>query len=208
MVFDCTAPARNACSNLTGLHCGLTYEIWTGSTREGQVAQTGCMTNTFYGFSAEWGLAQMNYLARKGVRPGSSNLVVRYIADYNPVGPSHLGVYGWLTDPLVEFYVLDSWGSWRPPGTSILGTVTTDGGTYDIFKTQRVDQFSIIAGKSTFWQYWSVRQEKRTRGTITVAPHFEAWTELGLEMGNFYEVSLLVEAYDGSGTADVQVSFE
>jgi len=165
------------------------------------------MTNTVQGFRAVWDTGDGNYLARKGVRPGSAAPVVTYSADYQPNGNSYLGIYGWTQNPLIEFYIVDSWGSWRPPGTTKIGEVTADGGTYDIYKSERVDQPSI-EGQKTFWQYWSVRQQKRTSGTVTVRPHFEAWASYGLTLGTFYEVSMLVEGYQSSGTADVTVSFQ
>lgn len=165
------------------------------------------MTNTAAGFTANWTQANGNYLARKGVRPGSSQPVITYSANYQPNGNSYLGVYGWTQNPLVEYYIIDSWGSWRPPGTQVMGTVQVDGGTYEIYRSERVNQPSI-EGTKTFWQYWSVRTAKRTSGTITVAPHFTAWASFGLTMGSFYEVSMLVEGYNSSGSADVTVSFQ
>ncbi len=197
----CNDPGGQVCNSYqTGQHCGLTFEIWTDSN-------SACMTNTGDGFLAVWDEGDMNYLARKGVRPGSDAPIVTYSADYNPNGNSYLGVYGWTTDPLIEYYIVDSWGSWRPPGTDVIGTVTVDGGTYEIYRSLRENQPSIL-GTATFWQYWSVRTQKRTSGTITVKPHFDAWAAFGLTLGDFYEVSMLVEGYHSSGSADVVVSFQ
>ncbi|WP_437733735.1 glycoside hydrolase family 11 protein [Sorangium sp. So ce1335] len=188
------------CSDQIGTHCGLTFEYWKDRGN-------GCLTNTADGFSVEWNNIN-NLLGRKGVRPGGKDVIVTYEADYRPNGNSYLGVYGWTKSPLIEYYIIDSWGTWRPPGgEGFVGTVTSDGGTYDIYKTQRVNQPSI-EGTATFYQFWSVRQQKRTSGTITVANHFDAWGRQGLTLGSFYEVSLVVEGYQSSGSADVKVSMQ
>jgi endo-1,4-beta-xylanase len=196
----CTEADKEVCSDDIGTHCGLTYEYWKDRGE-------GCLVNKVDGFSVEWRNIN-NLLGRKGVRPGGKNNIVTYEADYRPSGNSYLGVYGWTTSPLIEYYIIDSWGNWRPPGgEGFVGTVESDGGTYDIYKTQRVNQPSI-EGNATFYQFWSVRKEKRTSGTITVANHFDAWGRQGLTLGTFYEVSLVVEGYQSNGSADVKVSIE
>ncbi|WP_234022763.1 glycoside hydrolase family 11 protein [Sorangium cellulosum] len=196
----CTEPDLSVCSDDIGVHCGLTYEYWKDRG-------DGCLVNKADGFSVEWSNIN-NLLGRKGVRPGGKDHVVTYEADYRPNGNSYLGVYGWTTSPLIEYYIIDSWGNWRPPGgEGLVGTVTSDGGTYDIYRTQRVNQPSI-EGTATFYQFWSVRKEKRTSGTITVANHFDAWERQGLTLGTFYEVSLVVEGYQSNGSADVKVFIE
>jgi endo-1,4-beta-xylanase len=106
----------------------------------------------------------------KGIRPGTGDEVFTYIADYGADGTSFLGIYGWLQNPLVEYYIVDSWGGGRPPDNrgEHLGTVESDGGTYDVYLTQQVDKPSIEQGVTTFYQYWSVRTSERTSGVISV----------------------------------------
>jgi endo-1,4-beta-xylanase len=197
---SCTEADETFTDNASGEHCGYTYEYWKDKG-------TGTLVLKPDGFSVEWSNIN-NLLGRKGIRPGSADLVVNYEADYKPSGNSYLTIYGWTKNPLIEYYIVDSWGTWRPPGDKSIGTVTSDGGTYDIYKTQRVDQPSIEGNKTTFYQYWSVRKEKRTSGTITVGNHFKAWADKGMNMGSFYEVSMTVEGYQSSGKAAVKMSIQ
>ncbi|MBN2735525.1 MAG: glycoside hydrolase family 11 protein [Spirochaetales bacterium] len=187
--------AQSICDNSTGQQGGYTYEYWKDQG-------SGCMELGSGGtFSINWNNIN-NLLARKGVRPGSKDNVVTYAADYRPNGNSYLCVYGWTRNPLVEYYIVESYGTWKPPGASPMGTFSSDGGTYEIFRTQRVNQPSID-GNTTFYQYWSVRTQKITSGTITVGNHFNAWAQKGMNMGSMYEVSFCVEGYQSSGTANV-----
>ena len=127
---------------------------------------------------------------------------VAYNVDYRPNGNSYMCVYGWTRNPLIEYYIVDSWGSWRPPGSGSMGTINVDGGTYDIYTTDRINQPSID-GTATFKQFWSVRTEKKTSGTISVSDHFKAWTSKGMRLGLMYEAALTIEGYQSSGSATV-----
>lgn len=194
-----TAQTSPITANKTGTQGSYSYEYWKDSG-------TGTMTLGDAGnFSCTWSCPEGNILFRKGLKPGSLNQSITYSAIYNPSGNSYLTVYGWTKNPLVEYYIVDSWGTWRPPGSTSKGTVTSDGGTYDIYETTRTNQPSI-EGTKTFQQYWSVRQTKRTSGTITCANHFNAWAGKGMAMGTFYEVAFNVEGYHSSGDADVTMS--
>lgn len=194
-----TAQTSPITANKTGTQGSYSYEYWKDNG-------TGTMTLGDAGnFTCTWSCPQGNILFRKGVKPGSKNQSITYSAVFNPSGNSYLTVYGWTKSPLVEYYIVDSWGTWRPPGSTSKGTVTSDGGTYDIYETTRTNQPSI-EGTKTFQQYWSVRQTKRTSGTITCANHFNAWAGKGMAMGTFYEVAFNVEGYHSSGDADVTMS--
>ncbi|MGN0585164.1 MAG: glycoside hydrolase family 11 protein, partial [Ruminococcus sp.] len=195
--------------NKTGEEDGYAYELWKDS---GNTSMTLTGGGTF---SCEWSNIN-NCLFRKGKKYDCTqtyqelgNIYIDYGVDYQPNGNSYMCVYGWTRNPLVEYYIVETWGSWRPPGaTSSLGQITVDGGTYDIYKTVRENQPSID-GNTTFDQYWSVRTSKpaangtKIEGTISVSEHFKAWEKVGLKMGKMYEVALNIEGYQSSGKATV-----
>jgi hypothetical protein len=186
-------------SNRTGKQGDYYVEYWKDNGSGTMTLKEGCS------FSCEWGQVS-NILFRKGIRPGSKDQVVIYSADYKPQGNSYLSIYGWFRDPLVEYYIIESWGSWKPPGGASKGSFETDSGTYDIYQNQRTGP-SIDGDNKTFQQYWSVRKTKRTNGVITCGNHFDAWEKKGMKIGKFYEVSFNVEAYQSpGGKADVNVS--
>ena len=118
-----------------------------------------------------------------------------------------LSVYGWTTNPLVEYYIQEySNGAGAAQGTKI-GTVVSDGSTYDIWKHQQVNQPSI-SGTTTFWQYISVRQSARTSGgTVNTAKHFAAWKAAGLNLGTFNYQVLATEGWgSASGSSKYTIS--
>ncbi|KAG6354205.1 hypothetical protein INS49_004809 [Diaporthe citri] len=78
------------------------------------------------------------------------------------------------------------------------GTLTSDGGTYDVYVHQQVNQPSI-SGTTTFNQYISIRQTPRTSGTVTVANHFNAWKSFGMQLGTYNYQTISVESWTGSG---------
>lgn len=181
---------------------GYSYELWK---------DYGDTTMSITGdgkFSCEWSNIN-NCLFRIGRKFDCTktyreigNIELKYDVDYNPDGNSYLCLYGWTREPLIEYYVVESWGNWRPPGGNPVGTITVDGGVYDVYRTLRVNQPSID-GNTTFEQYWSVRQEKSSKGTVSAASHFAAWEGMGMPLGKLYEAALTVEGYQSAGKADV-----
>ncbi|WP_322113805.1 glycoside hydrolase family 11 protein [Marinimicrobium sp. C6131] len=197
-----TANAQTICDNQTGTNGGYYYTHWTDG------GGSACMTLGSEGnYSYEWSNTG-NFVGGKGWSTGASNRIIGYNAgNYSPSGNSYLTLYGWSTNPLVEYYVVDSWGSWRPPGGTSVGTVSTDGGTYDLYRTQRVNQPSI-EGNTTFYQYWSVRTSKRPQGdnnTITFQNHVDAWANQGWNLGTHNYQVMATEGYESSGSSNVSV---
>lgn len=203
LLLSSGAYAQEYCNNhQTGTHGGYYFTHWSDG------GGTACMTMGADGNYSYYWSNTGNFVGGKGWSTGASNRVIGYNAgDYSPSGNSYLTLYGWSTNPLVEYYVVDSWGSWRPPGGQSAGTVHTDGGTYDLYRTQRVNMPSI-EGDTTFYQYWSVRTSKRPQGQnneITFQNHVNAWANQGWHLGAHNYQVMATEGYQSSGSSNVSV---
>jgi endo-1,4-beta-xylanase len=115
-----------------------------------------------------------------------------------------LSVYGWTTNPLVGYYIQETYTSYS--GGTHKGTVTSDGSKYDIYKHQQTNQPSIT-GTATFQQYISVRKNKRSSGTVTTANHFNAWAKLGMKLGSFKYQTVATGGWgNAAGSTNMKVS--
>ncbi len=208
--------------NSEGTLDGYDYEFWT-DVRPGSSENKATMTLTGGGaFMSEYDTTNnKNTLMRTGKKFDAGqthsqvgDITLKYDIDYHPEGQgaSYMCVYGWTRKdngaPLVEFYIVESWGAWRPPGNrGSLGNVTIGGIEYEIFETNRINQPSID-GNTTFKQYWSIRTTKKGSGnikeTINISDHFKVWEEKGLKMGTLYEVSLCIEGFNSRGKANIR----
>lgn len=202
------------CSNSVGnAGNGYSYELWA----EGN--GTGCMRvhGVDAAFSAEWNDVE-DFLARAGLSFNqtqthqqigtiSAEFAETKTEEPSEDGLTYIGIYGWTVEPLREFYILDDWGAKKPGGFSSdgtprdeVGTITVDGEIYDVWKKTRVNKPAITGNSATFDQYFSIRRTARQCGTISVSEHFTKWEGLGLQLGKFHEVKLLLEAQFNSGS--------
>ena len=113
-------------------------------------------------------------------------------------------MYGWTTNPLIEYYIMEQSNGYQKVGTK-KGTVTSDGGTYEIWQHQQTNQPSI-QGTSTFQQYISIRTSPSSNGTVTVANHFNAWKAAGMNMGTQNYQVMAVESWSGAGSGNIKLS--
>lgn len=172
--------ALTVSSNQTGTNNGYFFTFWKdGGSVNMTMPDPGGQYPGNYGVS--WASGSYNFVGGKGWNPGTSSRRICYNAGTWSTGSSnaYLTLYGWSTNPVVEYYVVDSWGSWRPPGGTSAGTITSDGGTYNLYKVRRYNAPNITGQNRDFDQYWSVRTSKRTAPTgnvtITFANHVNGW---------------------------------
>lgn len=209
VLTSATLPSQEAvriCENQTGTHEGFFFTFWKDGGEACMILGAGGHYSTRYALDG-----RKNLVVGKGWEIGSPSRKISYRAQSFEAGSnSYLTLYGWSVDPLVEYYVVESWGtSFKPPGqgSPVLATIVSDGGTYEIYRTERVNQPSI-RGRQTFYQYWSVRTERRPLGspaTITFGNHVDAWRKLGLTLGNMNYQVMATEGFGSTGSSDVTV---
>jgi len=191
--------ARQSTPSSTGTHNGCYYSWWTdGGSR---VTYTNGAAGSY---SVSWGSGG-NFVGGKGWNPGSARTIT-YSGTYSPNGNSYLAIYGWTRNPLVEYYVVENFGTYDPSSNAqVKGSITVDGSSYKVAQTTRTNQPSID-GTSTFQQYWSVRQSKRSSGSVNMATHFDAWQKNGLKLGTHNYQIVATEGYFSTGSANIKVS--
>jgi endo-1,4-beta-xylanase len=199
------------------------YEMWTEGGNNNSLTWYGADQGGGAAFRAEWNKPN-DFLGRVGLFWNQGKSYASYgnlYCDFkftrsgkNTAGDySYIGIYGWSRNPLVEYYIIEDWfgNQWQSDTTPITtnttggvvqGIFAVDGSDYRIIKNTRYGRPSID-GTATFDQYFSIRQNPRQSGTISITKHFNKWKELGMNLGsNMYEAKFLVEAAGGDGWFD------
>lgn len=192
---------RQSTPSGTGTHNGYYYSWWTdGASPVTYTNEAGG------GYSVTW-KSGGNFVGGKGWKPGSARSI-SYTGTWNPVnnGNSYLAVYGWTRNPLIEYYIVENFGEYNPSsGSTRKGTVTVDGAVYDLLQSTRYNAPSI-EGTSTFQQFWAVRQQKRTGGTVNTGTFFNAWSNAGMRLGSHDYQIVATEGYKSAGSARITIT--
>jgi endo-1,4-beta-xylanase len=191
--------ATTICSNKTGTNSGMYYQMW--SNGQG----SACITlNSATSYSTTWsGIG--DFVAGVGWSQGSGRTVSYSGSMHASGGSTRVSLYGWSTNPLVEYYVMENYNGSAPGSGTLVGQITSDGGTYKLYEHLQVNQPSI-QGTATFEQYLAVRTSPVTSGTITVQNFINAWASHGMRLGTMNYQILATEAWGGgSGGSSISV---
>ncbi|PVH93554.1 glycoside hydrolase family 11 protein [Periconia macrospinosa] len=151
-----------------------------------------------------------NFVVGRGYRP-ARDMLFNYTGTFSVNGWAYLALYGWTTDPLVEYYVIEaskSLGDHNPSDNASAtqyGTLQSDGATYEIWQKERINAPSIIGDHTDFQQYWSIRTSMHSGGTINTGNHFRAWEAAGLKLGKQNYMVMGIEGQQGRGSATITV---
>jgi endo-1,4-beta-xylanase len=187
------ASAQTVTNNGTGTNSGYFYSLFTSS---GSATMTFPEDAQFPGnYAIRWsGVGDM--VGGKGWSTGG-NMSVGYNVG-SASGYNTISVYGWTTNPLVEYYITEL-GSLFTANATFKGSVSSDGHTYNTYEHQQVNQPSIV-GTATFEQYldaWG-GSSIGSNHTVTTGNHFSHWRNLGMNLGTFNYMILATEAYNGA----------
>jgi len=195
-----TANAQTVYNNGTGTNCGYWYSLYSSGGSATMTFNSSCP----YGggnYAITWSDVN-DVVGGKGWSTGSAQTIGYNVGSAS--GYNNISIYGWLTGPLVEYYICE-FGS-VAAGT-YKGSVSSDGHSYSTYEHQQVNQPSI-EGTQTFEQYldnWG-GSGTGSNHTVTTANHFNHWKSLGMTVGSYNYQILGTEAYSGrSGSVNATV---
>jgi len=190
--------ATQVCSNQTGTVGGNFYTMFVSGG-------SACINlNSGTSYTTTWSSIG-DFVGGVGWNPGSTSRTVSFSGSMSDSGGTALmSLYGWSTNPLVEYYVEDDFIPAGNAAGTFMGTMTSDGGTYNIYEHQQVNQPCITGNSCTFEQYLAIRTSPVTSGTITFSNFVSAWASHGMNLGTMNYQVLATEAFGGgSGSSSV-----
>lgn len=200
LIITQQSSGQSITSNRTGMNNGFYYSFWNDKNS----GSASMLLEPNGKYKTIWSNIG-NFTAGKGWATGRADRIICFSGSFDGGENGYLAVYGWTRNSLIEYYVVENYGAWIPPGGVSKGTFTSDGGTYNIYQTTRTNQPSID-GNQTFQQYWSVRTTKRSSGRVTFANHVAAWKSKGMNLGTTWDYQIMEsEGSKSSGSSDITV---
>ncbi len=195
------ANAQTVNGNGTGTNNGYYYSLYSSG---GSATMTFPSASQYPGNYAITWRGVNDVVGGKGWSTGSAQTIGYNVGSAS--GYNNISIYGWLTNPLVEYYICEL-GSLYTGNATYKGSVSSDGHSYNTYEHQQVNQPSI-QGTATFEQYldnWG-GSGTGSNHTVTTSNHFNHWRSLGMTVGNFNYQILGTEAYNGaSGSVNATV---
>ena len=194
---------RRSTRNSNGKHDGFFYSFWTDG-----LGTVNYENGDDGAYRVSW-VNCGNFVGGKGWTPGTRDRNITYSGTFRPEGNGYLSVYGFSRDPLVEYYVVESHGSYNPSqqfARNASNSLQVDGGTYTFGKNTLVRM--ALGPDAILHQVWSVRDpsERRVAGTVSMKVHFDAWEKkLGVKFGTLQYQIVATEGYRSSGMSEIQV---
>ncbi|KAJ7761620.1 endo-1,4-B-xylanase B [Mycena maculata] len=189
--------ARSGSTNSSGVLFGYYYSIIAD---DGDAVTVADMEDGFY--TIQWTDNTGHFAVGVGYNPGSAQTISFSIGAGE--GSSYVSVYGWTTDPLIEYRIVEQiYGGVDPSiGLTWKGNLTSDGSVYDVYEAKIVDAPSIV-GVANFTQYWSIRQDIRNYAVVTTGNHFAGWAAAGMQLGAFGYQIVATEGPNSSNNGSV-----
>jgi len=185
-----TTSAQTVNNNGTGYNQGFFYSLFTSGGSSTMTFSTQYAGN----YAISWSNVN-DVVGGKGWNPGGYRTVGYNVGAAN--GYNSISVYGWTTNPLVEYYICEL-GSLYTGNATFKGSVSSDGHNYNTYEHQQVNQPSII-GTATFEQYldnWG-GSSTGSNHQVTTGNHFNHWNNIGMKLGTFNYMILGTESYGG-----------
>lgn len=176
---------------------GTTFEIF-----QDQSSSDGCMTVIYEKGKAGSGKLKGkwssigNTLIRESKRPSNTTTNMSYSIDIKKMdGNAYYGGYGWWSSynkqtkkrsNIVEFYVTDGYNDKTNPTYGMKKAdlrYTVDGGTYEVYYSEKRGLGSVFSPSSNFLQIKAVRTSSlgkgKKSGNISWKTHFDKWRAHG-----------------------------